>query len=286
MRENEIRKISKSSSNYSVLLREIPGPPEVLYAIGDEGLLNGKAVAIVGTRNASEYGRWACGNIARELAENDVIVVSGMARGIDTAAHEAALAAGGKTIAVLAGGADKCYPMQNIGLYKEIKRQGLILAENEAGTAPLRQYFPARNRIISGLSIATLVIEAGIKSGSIITAEFANEQGRPVYALPGNINKQSSAGCNKLIKDGVSPIISFADIINELGIKRKPTADEKEKLSRKEFAVLRAIRNEGEARASLIAEKEKIDISEALGIVTVLEMKGFVATELGRVFAV
>ena len=173
-----------------------------------------KSIAIIGSRDYSDYGKRVAKDFAYNLAENDICIISGLARGIDSFAHEACLSAEGKTIAVLGSGLDIIYPKENIGLFnKIILNGGLVISEYPLGTKPQKQHFPARNRIISGLSDGVLVIEAKEKSGTNITVDFALEQGKDVFVVPGNIYSKTSNGTNFLIKEGAIPVTNFLDII-------------------------------------------------------------------------
>lgn len=215
-----VQVITLSDANYPGLLMEIPGAPPVLYLKGNPACLMPDKVSIVGTRKASDYGRETARKIARDLADVGLAIVSGMALGIDGAAHRGALEAGGMTIAVLGSGVDVVYPEEHQQLYEEICKSGLLISELPPGTPPLREHFPSRNRIISGLSMVTLVVEAPLNSGSLITANYALEQGRMVFAVPGNVNSYSFRGCHKLIKDGAKLTEDADDIIAELGISK------------------------------------------------------------------
>jgi DNA processing protein len=204
-----------ADAEYPRLLLEIPSPPPVLYYRGEvdlaENLGQKPQVGIVGTRQPSEYGiRWTR-QISIALAKNGFTIISGMAEGIDTETHTATLKAGARTVAVLGTGVDVVYPQKNRELYKQILNQGLVLSEYPAKTPPDRTHFPRRNRIIAGLSRAVLVIEAPIKSGALITANYANEFGRDVYALPGRVDDYPSQGCLKLISQGASVILKELD---------------------------------------------------------------------------
>jgi DNA processing protein len=206
--------------------------------------------------------------------------------GIDSFAHKGAVENNGKTIAVLGCGIDICYPAQNKGLRERIlKEDGLIMSEYEPGTPPLPFRFPLRNRIISGISIGTIVIEAGISSGSLITAEYAAEQGRNIYTLPGNINSMCSLGTNKLIKDGAIPLITLDDIIDELGIARSADIDLTGiNLGKDEKEVYEHILHAGETTIDLICRSIGKLPSEVNAIITILEMKGLLHTAMGKVF--
>ena len=184
-RKDGIREIKMESEDYPLLLRQIQKPPKLLYAIGDISILKQKCVAVVGARKASSYGKWAARNIGKRLAEYGVAVVSGLAYGCDAEAHLGALDAGGRTVAVMGCGIDICYPAANRQLRRRIAENGLIISEYPPGTQPRPYMFPQRNRIISGLCEAVAVAEAGLSSGSLITASCAAEQGRLVFAVPG-----------------------------------------------------------------------------------------------------
>jgi DNA processing protein len=201
-------------ADYPPLLRAIPDPPVLLFGRGRRP--GGEALAIVGSRRPSETGRRAATTFAGEIAARGITIVSGLARGVDTAAHRGALDAGGTTIAVLGCGIDRVYPPENDKLFARIAAEGTLLSEYLPGSEPLPGHFPGRNRIISGLSRGTLIVEAALDSGSLITAELALEQGREVLAVPGSIDRPTSAGPNRLIKDGASPVTESADILAAL----------------------------------------------------------------------
>ncbi len=209
-----------NDDDYPENLRQVPLSPPVIFAQGELVEDDRLAVALVGTRQASAYGREVARGLARELAHNGVTVVSGLALGIDATAHEAALEAGGRTIAVLGSGVDQIYPAKNRKMALAMIQQGALISEYPLGTRPEAGNFPPRNRIISGLSLATVVIEAGQRSGALITAKFAAEQGRDVFAVPGSILQPSSAGCNALIQDGALPLLSINDLLEQLHLER------------------------------------------------------------------
>lgn len=201
---------------YPALLREIPGAPPLIYVRGALTPADDWAVAVVGTRAPTAYGREAAHAIAGDLAASGVTVVSGLALGVDTIAHEAALAAGGRTVAVLGSGVDMPYPMRNRRLAERVAEQGALVSDYPLGTAPVAANFPPRNRVISGLSRATLVVEAGEQSGALITVGFALDQGRDVFAVPGPIFARQSAGCNRLIRSGAGLVRGAADLMADL----------------------------------------------------------------------
>ncbi len=203
---------------YPRRLKEIDQPPPVLYMRGQILPQDEWAVAIVGTRRVTSYGRQVAEDIATLLARNSVTVVSGLARGVDGMAHQAALKAGGRTLAVLGSGVDRLYPPENRRLAEEIMAQGAILSDYAPGTPPESANFPPRNRIISGLAQAVVVVEAGETSGALITATFAAEQGRDVFAVPGSILAPQSKGTNRLIQDGAAPLLHPQEVLEALNL--------------------------------------------------------------------
>jgi DNA processing protein len=206
-----------SDSDYPVLLREIPDPPLVLYIVGERRLVSARQLAIVGSRNPTPMGRENARAFAKNLSGAGLVITSGMALGVDGAAHRGTLEAGGKTIAVAGTGLDRVYPARHRELAHEIVKQGVLVSEFPLGTPPLPENFPVRNRIISGLSLGTLVVEAALQSGSLITARMANEQGREVFAIPGSIHAPQSRGCHALIRQGAKLVETAQDILEELG---------------------------------------------------------------------
>jgi len=213
-----VQVITWEDEGYPHLLKEIDQPPPVLYVCGSLVTEDEWAVAIVGTRKVTAYGRQVAEDVASTLARNGVTIVSGMARGVDSIAHQAALNAGGRTLAVLGSGVDRVYPPENRKLAAQIMEQGALVSDYALGTPPDGINFPPRNRIISGLSMAVIVVEAGETSGALITASFAAEQGRDVFAVPGNINAPQSKGTNRLIRDGAQPLLSPQDVLETLNL--------------------------------------------------------------------
>lgn len=209
--------VTWGSPGYPALLAATEDAPLVLFVEGDAQALGLPQLAIVGSRNPTSIGRDTATRFAAQLAAAGLIVTSGLALGIDGAAHRGALAARGRTVAVLGCGLDTIYPREHAGLAREISGQGALVSEMPTGTAPLRQHFPRRNRIISGLAVGTLVVEAAIRSGSLITARLAGEQGREVFAIPGSIHSPLSRGCHRLIRQGAKLVESVEDVVAELG---------------------------------------------------------------------
>jgi len=213
-----IQPLTLLDAAYPSNLREVADPPPVVFLRGDVAHDDRSAVALVGTRRATDYGRAVAERLARELAQAGVTLVSGLAKGIDTVVHHAALDAGGRTLAVLANGLDQVYPPTNAGLAHQIvdRRAGALISEFPPGVPPEAVNFPRRNRLISGLSLVTVILEAGERSGALITADFALEQGREVLVVPGNILSPTWAGTNCLLKQGATPVTSADDILEVL----------------------------------------------------------------------
>jgi DNA processing protein len=209
---------------YPRLLLELADPPLLLYATGQLALLDRAAVAVVGSRNPTAQGHENARAFAKALSQAGVCVVSGLAQGIDAAAHEGALEGSGSTIAVVGTGLDRLYPRKNLALGQLIAESGLLLSEYALGTPPLAAHFPQRNRIIAGLGLGTLVVEAALQSGSLITARLAIESGRDVMAIPGSIHSPQARGCHALIKQGAKLVESTEDILEELGISPRTNA--------------------------------------------------------------
>ncbi|HYC35969.1 MAG TPA: DNA-processing protein DprA [Usitatibacter sp.] len=273
--------VTLADSAYPKALLQIGDPPCVLYAEGDIALLNAPTVAIVGSRNPSPQGCIDAHEIARALSANGVCIASGMAMGIDAHAHRGALASGGATVAVLGTGIDRAYPRANAALSREIAASGCLLSEFALGMPPLSANFPQRNRLISGLSRAVLVVEAAPKSGSLITAHCANDQGRDVFAMPGSVHSSLSKGCHALIKDGALLAENAQDILRELGI--APAQSITRDRARPASALLDAM---GFAPTTLdeIALRSGMAASEAAAQISLHEVEGLVAALPGGRF--
>jgi len=238
---------------YPQRLKEIEQPPPVLYVRGDYLPDDLFSVAIVGTRRVTPYGRQITEELSSYLAANGITVVSGLARGVDAIAHQTALKAGGRTLGVLGSGVDKIYPPEHRQMAEQMMGQGAILSDYSPGTPPDATNFPPRNRIISGLSLAVVVIEAGETSGALITAEFAAEQGREVFAVPGSILAPQSKGTNKLIQRGALPLLSINDLMQALNLTRM----DEHKAARKAIPA-----DETEARVMRILGPEPLHVDE------------------------
>ncbi len=218
--------IAFDDPRYPQLLKETPAPPLVLYVEGTIEPEDDLSIAVVGSRESTPYGRDVARMIAGDLATGGVTVVSGLARGIDGVAHEAALAAGGRTIAVLAGGVDWIYPSEHKGLARRIRDRGALISEYPPKTRPVPRNFPARNRIMAGLSSGVVIVEARIKSGTLITANYAAHYNREVFAVPGSVLSPASSGCHHLLREGACLATSAADILKELQLESLATGQD------------------------------------------------------------
>ena len=281
----ETVRIDIDSVEYPARLREIPDPPEQLYCTGNTALLNERSVGVVGARKNTVYGKNVAVMIGRRLAESGLTVTSGLALGIDGYSHEGALEADGKVIGVLGSGIDHMTPQRNRSLMKRgLENGGLVVSEYPPGTEGFKSNFPARNRIISGLSEALVVVEAGLDSGSLITAKCASDQGRTVYAVPGNINSQTSIGCNLLIRDGAVPLIIIDDMIRDIGAMPKKTDAANSDLDEDERLVFDAVRQMSGATMEEIISITGLSPGLANSLVTIMEIKGVVESYAGRIY--
>ncbi|HHV60668.1 MAG TPA: DNA-protecting protein DprA [Clostridiaceae bacterium] len=287
---NKIEIITFKSEIYPECLKNTYDPPVVLYVRG-KLIPDEHCIGIVGSRRATCYGLEMAENIAFELAQAGITVVSGMARGIDSHAHYGAIKAGGRTIAVFGCGLDTVYPKENSNLMEQIIKSGAVISEYTVGTQPLNYNFPARNRIISGLSLGVAVIEAGEKSGSLITADYALEQGREVFAVPGNINRWNSKGTNNLIKEGAKMVTCADDILEEISyienIKRKINISGKSNIisniGKDERKILDILKYE-ELHIDDISELTGISINTLNSLVIMMELKGLVEQMPGNIY--
>ena len=279
-----IRYISRDDGAFPKKMMELHDCPKGIYVKGKLPDPEKKTVAIVGARMCSAYGRAVASYFARVFAENDVQIISGLALGIDKAAHEGALLANGKTYAVLAGGVDVCYPRAHINLYEHIKRNGGILSEEPCGCPPLPRLFPKRNRLISVLADMVLVIEARKKSGSLITADYAAEQGRDLFAVPGRLEDELSKGCNELIFQGAGIAISPERMLEIMGKSTKKSDNSKSfmqnALARRENIVYSCLSLQPKSLEELCREV-KLPFKEITESVMLLQLQGLVK-EIGR----
>ncbi|UCH35746.1 MAG: DNA-processing protein DprA [Armatimonadota bacterium] len=270
--------------HYPPLLRQIHGSPPILYVRGEIQDCDQRAIAIVGTRRASPYGRLVAETLGRELARAGLTVISGLALGIDSAAHEGALQAG-RTVGVCACGLDVTYPPSNHALIGRVVEHGAVIPEFPLGARPERWRFPARNRIISGLALATVVVEAPEKSGALITADHALDQGRDVFAVPGAVNTVQSRGTHLLIKQGAKLVETVDDILDELDLPAAPKRPEPpvEDLSQEESDILARLSLQQTDVDSLIVETQ-LPSSQVNAILTILELRGLVRRMPGNNF--
>lgn len=263
---------------YPPLLAEISGRPSVLYIRGELTSADATAVGIVGTRRATPYGRQISGSIASELGRAGVTVVSGLARGVDAAAHHAALESGGRTIAVLGSGVDVIYPSEHRKLAERILESGAIVSEQPPGAKPDAQNFPARNRIISGMSVGVVIVEAPMRSGALITASFAADQGREVFVVPGSVQSQNSEGTNLLLRDGARIVRNGLDVLEDLNLTAQSTNGATQgrlPLDERELALYTAIG--GEARhIDELAEATGLSASQTSALLLTMELNGLV----------
>lgn len=289
MTERALKKLSQDSPDYPSLLKEIHKSPALFYE-GDLSSLKGPCLAIVGSRDASPYGKEVAFNLAMELVEQGFVVVSGFAEGIDAAAHQGALKGGGKTIAVLGAGLDVLYPREHYKTLKPaIRESGLLVTEQPEGTPPLPQHFPSRNRIISGLSYGVVVVEATLKSGSLITAQWALEQNREVFALPGPVGSILSEGPHRLIQKGAKLVHTIDDILSELPM--LPMSEAVAKKSEDRYNDLDAEEKKIFSLLSMkplsvdeIVRELKMDSGSVLSLLLSLELRGCVKQHSGKRF--
>lgn len=273
-----VRAVPLDDPDYPRLLREIPTPPILLYILGTLEPVDDLAIGIVGTRRATGYGTDMTRRISTDLASAGVTIVSGLALGVDTVAHRAALDAGGRTIAVCGCGLDTIYPPRNRNLAGRVVESGAMVSEFPIGTKPDARNFPARNRIISGLARGTVVVEAPRRSGALITARFAADQGRDVYAVPGSALSQASEGCHTLIRDGATLITSAADVLEELNVTSAQSAVQTRMAlpeSEEERRLLALIGAEPR-HVDELCQESGLPIQETNGLLLALELKGLI----------
>lgn len=280
-----IKAYSVRDEGYPEKLRQIHDPPPVIFVKGDLLESDTDSVAIVGARMCSMYGSRMAEKLAFELALRGITVVSGMARGIDSAAHAGALKAGGRTIAVMGSGFKNIYPSESADLAAEISSNGAVITEFPSFAEPLKRNFPRRNRIVSGLVKGVVVVEAALKSGAMITVDFALDQGKDVFAVPGRADSGVSEGANHLIRTGAKLVTSVDDILEELKIGSIPReAVKKAVLSDDEKALMRVLEREHESHLDALAESSGLGL-RANEVLLRMELKGLVKAHPGRVYA-
>jgi DNA processing protein len=274
-----LRFVGRGAAVFPALLRSIHDPPPGLFVRGaaDVELLSRPAVAVVGARACSGYGAAVARSLARDLGAAGLVVVSGLARGVDAEAHRGALEAGGTTVAVLGCGIDRDYPAAHRELARRIAETGLIVSEYAPGVEPAPWRFPARNRVVAGLCAATVVVEARERSGALITADLALEEGREVFAVPGEITSSLSAGTNDLLKLGASPLTSAADVLSCFGIEAKPVVAQVEGTA----ATLLELLRESPAGADELVRRAGLDAGEVARALVELELAGLAAAADG-----
>ena len=279
--------VTTDDSDYPALLRQIYDPPLVLYVRGTLRPEDAYAIAMVGTRQSTLYGRQTAERLARQLAASGVTVVSGGARGIDSASHEGALQSGGRTIAVLGTGLDIVYPAENVKLYQRIAEQGAVITQFPFGRKGDKQSFPIRNRIVAGMTQGTAVVEANRASGALITANFAAEYGRTVYAVPGRVDSPRSAGCHDLIKDGAQLCESAEDVLAEFAHLQAIEPEESElpmpTLSHPEQQIFNVLTLE-EMQQDEIIRRSELSAAQVSVALLQLEMKKLIEQHPGRLF--
>lgn len=285
--EQGIQAVFPGHPAYPRLLAEISGRPSILYVRGQLTDNDEAAVAIVGTRRATAYGRQTAERVAAELAAAGVTVVSGLARGVDAVAHRAALDAGGRTVAVLGSGPDVIYPPEHRGLAEGIIERGAVVSELAPGSKPDAQNFPARNRIISGMSLGVVVVEAPARSGALITASFAGDQGREVFVIPGSVLSPASEGANALLRDGARLVRDGNDVLEDLNIGARQASVVLQRelpLDQSELRLLAAVKDEAR-HIDEIAEEAGLAASPAAALLLTLELKGAVRNHGAQYYA-
>jgi DNA processing protein len=283
--KNNVQILTYNDINYPENLKEIYSPPPLLYYYGNIEILSNKnIIAIVGSRNPTDYGKNVCAQITRELAELNVVTVSGMARGIDSIVHHETIKAGSSTISVLGCGINIIYPATNRNLFQSIRENGLILSEFPMGTKPEAGNFPKRNRIISALAKGVVVVEASMKSGSLITAEFALNQGKDIFAVPGNIYSYKSKGTHYLIKNGAYLVESASDIAEILFPEGKCKKSTAPCFESKELEEVYKLINEAPATIDELVLKTGLTVSELSVILTNLQILGHITEQTGKTY--
>lgn len=288
LKDRGIKVLAFGSDGYPEMLKNLDADaPLVLYMKGEIIKEDRHAIAIVGSRKPTPYGLSVTEKMASDLASMGFTIVSGLARGIDSGGHKGALVCGGRSIAVMGSGIDVPYPPENRGLIERISQSGCVLSEFPPGTPPNRENFPRRNRIISGLSLGVLVVEAAAQSGALITAQYALDQGKEVFSIPGNINSTVSSGTNELIKQGAKPVVRADDIVEELAPALRGFIKSKEKVKitvSDEEKVLCDIMTAEPKHVDVISREGKMPAQQALSVLLGLELKGIVRQTGGKRF--
>lgn len=286
----QIRNLKITDAEYPELLKKIYDPPKELFIRGDSKHLNSRSLAIVGTRAATNYGKEIARRLSSELVRYGFTIVSGLAEGIDTEAHIGALEAGGSTVAVFGCGIDNIFPSKNIKLAEEIEKKGALVSEYGPGVPSAKWTFPRRNRIISGLSLGVIMVEGHWDSGAMITAKLALDEGREVFAVPGNVELDQTKGPHWLIKQGAKLVENVDDILEEFDIKRVEGSvtgkkQDHSQLSSDEVRIISCLTKEPK-HIDGILDESKMGIQETLGVLSILEIKGLVKQLPGKYFVI
>jgi DNA processing protein len=271
-----LRTIGRRDAEYPALLKEVPGPPDRMWLAG-KPLDQAPALAVVGTRRASRYGLEAAFWLAKELAQSGITIVSGMAKGIDGAAHRGALAAGGRTVAVMGCGLDICYPARHRDLFDQITAVGTLVSEYEPGTRPLPYHFPVRNRIIAGMTLGVVLVEASNGGGAMITARLGMEFGREVFAVPGAVHSPVSVGPHLMVRDGARLVASADQILEDLGMLRCPPAGQPPPPLHPDEARVLAVLEAEPLLLDLVARRAGMPASTTAAVLVKLELVGLVS---------
>lgn len=288
--QNEVKLLLPNDREYPRLFRELPDQPTLLFQRGDFAPADQLSIGIVGTRHPSSYGKKICESLTRGLARAGLTIVSGLARGIDAIAHQAALEVGGRTIAMLGSSVTEIYPPEHHDLANQVSQSGVLLSETHPYAKPKAGVFPQRNRLISGMSLGVIVVEAAERSGALITARHAGEQGRDVFAVPGPVTSRVSRGSNALIRDGAILIQDSGDVLDHLGPLVEAAEVEPDRVVRhaaefqlndQEQAVLQAI-DDSPTDLDRVVVKSQLPIARVLSTISVLEMRGLIRRDSGR----
>lgn len=278
--KHNIKYITFADEQYPIMLKNISNFPKVIYYKGDINLLNYKRkIGVIGSRKPTPYGKFITTNLVKQLSQNDFCIVSGFASGIDSISHKTAIENSAKTICVFATPLNKIYPASNKKLFEQVlDSNNLIISENHCLKATQARFFALRNRIISGISSGLLVTEAGAKSGTLITANYAINQGKYIFAVPGNINSPNSVGTNALIKDGACMVTSISDILFEYGYKQNITTahDIHEELSDIENEIYLQVKKYGVCHAEKISIELSLNIADVISVLNILDIKGYI----------
>ncbi len=292
LNKKDIKFVTIYEDNYPYYLKSINNPPMILYYRGQLiDFENELPISIIGARNCTSYGRNVTEKLTRDLVYNGCVIISGMARGIDTYAHQSALDSNGKTVAVLGSGLDICYPPENDKLMNSIIRNGCIISEFPPGTKPYKQNFPMRNRIIAGLTRGVVVIEARKRSGTLTTVNFATEEGRDVYCVPGNITSNLSEGTNELISEGAICVTNAKSILTHYDLalknyKQKETEKNVQGLSDEEILIYNKINEQVSVNFDILNSFALVEESYLMYLLTVLEIKGYILKTAGNNYSI